>query len=270
MVGAFAAFHPFDEIEDEGFDSIAHSWVGGLPSDNILVQTNADRYVSAPLLRCLGADLSVGRRVLLALPAAHGSPPGIYTRAVRTPHYEGWILPQGRPYASVRVRIHHPSRRDRGRGAGPGARQNTTRRGYYGALVLKYTTVTEQGAAMLGGHGGWNVTPSLVLGGGLDGTLSQVDAQSGVVSAAGDPLDIKFESFGLDLDGETDFMFVVEPTVGADWALAEWAHMHVAVSYRVVDGVEQRGLTGSDFNGTTAVVAVKFGRFRSIVARAAW
>ena len=64
-------------------------------------------------------------------------------------------------------------------------------------------------------------------------------------------------------------MLVVEPTVGADWALAEWAYMHVAVSYRIVDGVEQRGLTGSDFNGTTAVVAVKFGRFRSIVARAA-
>jgi hypothetical protein len=100
-----------------------------------------------------------------------------------------------------------------------------------------------------GGRGGWNITPSLALGGGLYGTITHVGGPAGAVPDAPGPLDIKFESFGLELEyapkprapthltlnaffgggaahyvqdetdeqfGETDFMFVVEPALGGE------------------------------------------------------
>jgi hypothetical protein len=113
VVGAFAAFYPFDEIENEGFDGIGHGCVGCDPPKFWCRRTPTATclpHSSAALV----ADLHLGRRVPLALPATHGSPPGIWSPRTYPAHAR---------------------------------------------------------------------------------TLSQVDGQSGVVSAAGDPLDIKFESF---------------------------------------------------------------------------
>jgi hypothetical protein len=147
---------------------------------------------------------------------------------------------------------------------------------------------------MFGGRGGWNVTPSLLLGGGGNGTMTEVDARDGAVPDAPGPLDVKFESFGFDLEyavrptapthltlsalfggaaahymrdktdeqhGETDFMLLLEPAAGVERRVTDWLHLNLAVSYRLVSGVEQPGLEDGDFIGAAAALAVKFGRF---------
>jgi hypothetical protein len=165
---------------------------------------------------------------------------------------------------------------------------------YFGAPVIKWTVVRGQGAAMFGGRGGWNVTPSLLLGGGGYGTLTEVDAREDAVPDAPGPLDVKMESFGFDLEyaphptapthptlgaffggaaahymrdktdeqhGETDFMLLLEPSVGVEQRVTDGLHLHLAVSYRLVSGVEQQGLEEDDLNGAAAALAVKIGRF---------
>lgn len=172
--------------------------------------------------------------------------------------------------------------------------QGASGRSHFGAPVVKYTVLRNQGAVMFGGRGGWNVTPSLLIGGGGYGTMTEVDAREGAVPDAPGPLDVKFESFGFDLEyaahpkapthltlkaffggaaghymqdktdeqlGETDFMLLVEPEVGVERRVTDWLHLHLAVSYRLVSGVEQPGLEESDFSGAGAALAVKFGQF---------
>jgi hypothetical protein len=103
------------------------------------------------------------------------------------------------------------------------ARPESGEGGHFGAPVIKYTTIRNQGAVMFGGRGGWNGTPFLVVGGGLYGTMTEVNApQDGVPDAPG-PLDVKL--------------------------------------YRKASGVEQPGLEDGDLNGPAAVLAFKLGRF---------
>lgn len=167
-------------------------------------------------------------------------------------------------------------------------------RGHFGAPVLKYTAIRGQGAVMLGGRGGWNVSPSLVLGFGAYGTMTEVDAAPGVVPEVSYPLDVKLETFGFDVEyavhpaaplhltlgaflggganhyykdgtneqeGETDFMLVLEPSVGVERELTGWLHLNLAASYRLVGGVEQAGLEAGDLMGPSAALAAKIGRF---------
>jgi hypothetical protein len=107
-------------------------------------------------------------------------------------------------------------------------------------------------------------------------------------------MDVQFETFGLDLEyaaspkapthltlnalfggaavhymqertgeqyGETDFLLLLQPAVGVEQRLNNWLHLNLAISYRLVSGVEQPGLRNSDINGPAAGVAFKVGRF---------
>lgn len=172
--------------------------------------------------------------------------------------------------------------------------QGAIERRYFGAPVVKWTAISDQAAVMFGGRGGWNVTPSLLLGAGLYATMTEADAPEGAVPDAPGPLDVKFECFGLDLEyaarptapthltlgaffggaaarfvrdktdeqhGETDFMLLVEPAAGVEQRITDWLHLNLAVSYRLVSGVEQPGLEHDDFNGAAAALAFKCGRF---------
>jgi hypothetical protein len=165
---------------------------------------------------------------------------------------------------------------------------------HFGAPVVKYTMVKNQAVLMFGGRGGWNVTPSLCVGGGLYATMTEIDGPDSLVPYAPGPLDIKFESFGFELEyaprpaapthptfyaffggaadhymrdktreqhGETDFMLLFEPAVGVERRIANWLHLNLAMSYRLVRGVEQPLLKDADFNGPAVALAFKFGRF---------
>jgi hypothetical protein len=147
---------------------------------------------------------------------------------------------------------------------------------------------------MVGGRGGWNITPSLLLGGGLYGAVTGVHAREGAVPDAPGPLDVRFESFGFDLEyashpeapthltlgaslgggaaryvrrgtdeqhGETDFMLLLEPAVGVERRVTDWLHLNLSASYRVVSGVEQPGLEDSDIRGLGVALAAKLGQF---------
>jgi hypothetical protein len=173
-------------------------------------------------------------------------------------------------------------------------RQGTGGRGYFGAPVVRWTTVREQGVVMFGGRGAWNVSPSFLIGGSLYGTMSEIDAPQGVIPDSPGPLDVKFENFGIDLEyvpqpkapthltvgvfigggaghyvrdktheqhGETDFMLLLEPAVGVEQRVVDWIHLNLAASYRMVSGAELPGLADGDFNGGSAALAVKCGRF---------
>jgi hypothetical protein len=159
--------------------------------------------------------------------------------------------------------------------------------------VLEYTRLRGQDALVFGGRGGWYVTPSFVLGGGLYGTLTEVDVPGGGMNAPG-PLDLKLERFGLELEyhvrpaapthltfgafvggaaarhvldgtneqfGETDFLFVLAPAAGVERTVTGWLHLNLAVSYRFVTGAEQPGPGERHLRGPAVALAVKLGRF---------
>jgi hypothetical protein len=177
---------------------------------------------------------------------------------------------------------------------GQTADEGSSGSGYFGAPVVKYTFLRNQGAVMFGGRGGWNITPSLVLGGGLYGTVTEVNAPEGAVPDLPYLLDLKLESLAVDLEyavhpaapthltlnlsfggaaaryvkdktneqeGETDFMFLLEPAVGVEQAVTDWLHLNLALSYRLVSGVGQPGLKEGDLNGVALTLAAKLGQF---------
>lgn len=173
-------------------------------------------------------------------------------------------------------------------------RRGASGRGHFGAPVVMYTLVRDQGAMMLGGRGGWNVTSSLLIGIGAHGTMTEVDAPEGAMPDSLGPMDVKFESFGFDLEyaakpeapthltlnafvvgaavhymqektdeqyGETDFLLLLQPAVGVEQRVNGWLHLNLAVSYRLVSGVEQPGLQNGDISGLAVALAFKFGQF---------
>jgi hypothetical protein len=132
-----------------------------------------------------------------------------------------------------------------------------------------------------------------VLGGGLYGTLTEVDATGTGMNAPG-PLDLKLERFGLEVEyhvrpaapthltfgafvgggaarhvrdgtneqhGETDFLFVLAPAVGVERAVTGWLHLNLAVSYRFVTGAERPGGGERRLRGPAVAGALKLGRF---------
>jgi hypothetical protein len=164
----------------------------------------------------------------------------------------------------------------------------------FGAPVVKYTVIRSQGAVMFGGRGGWYVTPSFMIGGGLYATISEVDAPDDALPNVTGPLDLKFDTFGLELEyahnpgarahptfglflgggavrfatdktdeqqDETDLVLVTDPSVGLELGITGWLHLNLAVSYRLVAGVSQPGLKNADFAGPAAALAAKIGRF---------
>ena len=170
--------------------------------------------------------------------------------------------------------------------------------GGFGGPVVKYTTINDQGALMVGGRGGWIINHSLVIGGGGYGVVSEVDAPEGSLPEEG-PLDIEFGYAGFELEfilhpnslthfsiytligggsanyvkdvgavtesdeqaGESDFVFVLEPAINAELNVTTWFRLNAGVSYRLVSGIEQERLKDRDFSGVAATLTFKFGKF---------
>jgi len=151
---------------------------------------------------------------------------------------------------------------------------------------------------MIGGRGGWVIGHSLILGGGGYGMVTEVDAPSTVMPQEG-PLDIRFETFGFEMEyvfdpmslthmsfytligggavhyfkdvgsfsssnqqiGETGFMFLVEPAINAELNVIEWFRVGAGISYRFVTGDDHAGLNNDDFKTMSFSVTLKFGAF---------
>jgi hypothetical protein len=173
-------------------------------------------------------------------------------------------------------------------------------RGGFGGPVLKYTSIKDQGALMVGGRGGWIINHRLVLGGGGYGVFTEVDAPHGVMPEL-EPidLDIEFGYGGFEIEyifhpnrlthfslytliggggsnfvrdvgpvtesneqiGESDVMFVLEPAVNGELNVTKWFRLNAGLSYRFVTGVDQPGLDDGDFRGAAGTLGLKFGTF---------
>ncbi len=177
----------------------------------------------------------------------------------------------------------------------PASRNGSGGSSHFAAPALKATLLRGQGAVMFGGRGGFGISPTVTLGAGAFATMTEVDARDGAVPNAPGPMDIKFECFGVELEyaahptapthvtwtsfmggaaahnaqdkrddqfGETDFMLLWEPAVGVEKRVTESLHLNLAVSYRLVHGVEQAGLTASDLQTAAVTLTAKIGKFR--------
>jgi hypothetical protein len=170
--------------------------------------------------------------------------------------------------------------------------------GGFGAPVVKFTAIKNQAAIIFGGRGGWVFNHSLILGGGIYGIISEVDAPNGVLPKEG-PLDIELDYIGAEVEyvfhpmqlyhyniytligsgtarfvkdvgsvfnsneqaGESDLVFVLEPGVNCEVNVTTWFRIDAGVSYRLVTGVNQPKLKSSDFCNFAASLTFKFGSF---------
>jgi hypothetical protein len=168
----------------------------------------------------------------------------------------------------------------------------------FGGPVIKFTSVHNQGAVMVGGRGGWIFSHSMALGGGLYGLVNEVDAPKSALPFEG-PLDIEFGYGGFEAEyilhpnslihssfyvligggatnfvkdvgskfesneqaGESHFMFVLEPAVNAELNVITWFRLNAGVSYRLTIGASPEELDDGDFSGLTGSITFKFGRF---------
>jgi hypothetical protein len=171
--------------------------------------------------------------------------------------------------------------------------------GGFGGPVIKATQINNHEAFLIGGRGGWIINNSLVLGGGGYGVFNDVDAPKDLFVQPATPLDIEFGYGGFEIEyifntdallhysvytligggstnfvkdvgevtesneqiGESDFLLVLEPAVTGELNVTNWFRLNAGVSYRLVTGVEQEGLSNSDFSGLTVSLTFKFGRF---------
>jgi hypothetical protein len=164
----------------------------------------------------------------------------------------------------------------------------------FGTPVVKYSRVFDQDSVLVGARGGVIINKSFVLGAAAYGVANDVTAPSSAFPQRA-PLDLQFGYGGLELEyivkpesvahlsvsslvgvggtrfvehgsrfdrddriGDPDVFFVLEPGVNAEVNVTSWLHLNGGVSYRVVNGVEQVGLTNDDFRGAAATVSVRF------------
>ena len=169
--------------------------------------------------------------------------------------------------------------------------------GGYGGVAVKYTSVADTQALLVGGEGAVLVAHTLALGGagyGLvtivrgprteDGDLTRlhfgyggpvihfnfmqdepVYLSVGALIGAGGfalaredyPGDIEYE----EEDVESNGFFVAEPQVSVHANLTRFLRVGLDASYRYTYGVTLRGLRDSDFRGLAAGAHVEFGWF---------
>lgn len=166
------------------------------------------------------------------------------------------------------------------------------RHGGFGAPVVKLTEVDSRFGVLVGGHGGWIINGSFVIGGGgyaLANTGNFEHRTNGV----GDPGGLEMAYGGLELgyvhrpdelvhvslglligagvvtwtpNGQSDTeaddgFFVAEPEVDVVLNATRSVRAVLGVSYRLTQGVELFDLRSADLSGFAAVVSVKFGSF---------
>ncbi len=167
--------------------------------------------------------------------------------------------------------------------------------GGYGALVIKFGSVNNQFALLVGGRGGWIINHSFVLGFGAYGLVN--DVPSYVTGPFGEHY-IDFGYGGLDLEyvfnsdrlihlsihaliggGAVGFrgsasgswnpnsehmedgVFVVEPGMNLDLNIIRWFRLSAGASFRYVRGTSAGLSTNKDLSGPSAQLTFRFGDF---------
>jgi hypothetical protein len=165
--------------------------------------------------------------------------------------------------------------------------------GGYGGPVVKFTSINNKFGVLVGGHGGWIINHSLVIGGGGYGLVNDVDANSlgplgekyvefgyggfeiewiinsdklihfsihTLIGGGG----VTFRNEGEDITHHNkngDNFFVLEPGATLDLNVTPWLRFSVGAGYRFVSGVDSPVSTNEDLSAPAAVVMLRFGKF---------
>jgi hypothetical protein len=161
--------------------------------------------------------------------------------------------------------------------------------GGFGGPVLKFSSIGDKFAFIVGGRGGWIINHALSLGGGGYG-LAQESVFEGVPGSAymefgygGAIIEYVYRSKKLmhvTLAGligaggfgyayrdfryyreEVDAFFVMEPEINIMMNVTDCFRMGVGGSYRYVSGVSIADYTNADLSGFSAHITMKFGIF---------
>ncbi len=166
--------------------------------------------------------------------------------------------------------------------------------GGFGAPVLKYTTLNDQGSMLIGGRGGWIINHSLILGGGIyglatnvtvdviDGDMIYPDADKLHLMYGGfefeyifSPLNVFHISlyallgagnvFYLNIFEENQNMgktfFVAEPAINFEVNVTNYFHLAAGVSYRYTNGANYQAISDPNVSGFNGMLTFKFGKF---------
>jgi len=163
--------------------------------------------------------------------------------------------------------------------------------GGFGGPVVKFTQMNDAFAVMVGGRGGWIINKTITLGGGGYGLSNPIyltneekyrihmgygGFELGFNMASDDLIHLSFHTLvgggGFvvlekhyddwdDDHGVDDAFFVVEPHLAVTLNLANNFRIEVGGSYRYINGVDDVDLKDSDFEGFSAHIGFKFGKF---------
>jgi hypothetical protein len=167
--------------------------------------------------------------------------------------------------------------------------------GGYGGPVVKFSSVNGEFGVLVGGHGGWIINHTLVLGGGGYGLVNNVKANTlgplneefldfgyggfevewvmnsdklvhfsihTLIGGGG----VQYRTEGQDItyrDSYNDGFLVLEPGATLDLNLTTWMRFSIGASYRYVNGVDSNSNVTSDqdLTGPSAMLMVRFGKF---------
>lgn len=165
--------------------------------------------------------------------------------------------------------------------------------GGFGAPVVKFSSIRDQFAVLVGGRGGWIINHTLVLGGGGYGLANEV---TGTKSYLGEEMLINFGYGGFEMEyiinsdkvlhatvylligaggvshrssyyyddawfGDSDEFFVCEPAVNAELNILSFMRINLGLGYRYINGIKDENLTDADFSGLSGNLTFKFGSF---------
>lgn len=166
----------------------------------------------------------------------------------------------------------------------------------FGAPVIKFTSLNNQNAVILGGKFGWMINRSIVLGGGiyaLSGNVktgiidpvSKQDAMLGLtygglefeyVILADEPvhasIDMLFAGGGVTYEvpdrnvPHTSYfsqnLLVWEPEFNLEFKVINWLHIDTGISYRMISSYDSYyGISKNELRGINGVLTFKFGKY---------
>jgi hypothetical protein len=166
--------------------------------------------------------------------------------------------------------------------------------GGFGAPVVKYTQIYGEPAVLVGGRGGWIIDHSFVIGGGGYGLANEINSDFNplqfptyihfgyggleleyiiasdqifhftfysLIGGGGINLTHDFDEDWDDDDYGTDGFFIFEPAANIELNITSFFRINAGTSYRVISGINHFDFSNSDFDGFSAVFALKFGKF---------
>jgi len=172
--------------------------------------------------------------------------------------------------------------------------------GGYGSPSFKFSRLGDKFAVLVGGHGGWLINHSFLIGGGGYGLVNSITASQTAQTYFGTGSDLKtqFGYGGLFLEylgnpnalvhysvstligaGSVHYgywndfdqpygepsrgsaFFVLEPSVGAELNVTRFFRINPGVSYRLVRGSDLPGISDADMSDLSVYLSFKFGKF---------